>query len=112
MAETYHVLNLWELPVEKAAVLAAGLREDSRIRLKLAGMKTDFRTMLEASLLDSVNTSVWMRSEDGRKRRNRPKSVLQILVEGVPEKETVGFIDSVEFEAERARLLGGVTDGD
>lgn len=38
MAETYHVLDIWALPVTLLATLASGLRENSRIKSKLAGI--------------------------------------------------------------------------
>lgn len=39
MAETYHIYDMRALPVETLAVLACGLREDSRIKLKESGLK-------------------------------------------------------------------------
>lgn len=40
MAETYHILDYKALPVETLAVLAFGLRENSRIKMKIAGVQT------------------------------------------------------------------------
>lgn len=37
-AETYHVLDLWALPVPLMATLAAGLRDNSRVKMKMAGL--------------------------------------------------------------------------
>ena len=37
MAETYHVYDVRQLPVPLFATLAAGLRSNSRIRMKMAG---------------------------------------------------------------------------
>ena len=45
-AETYHILDYRALPLKLAAVLACGLRDDSRIKMKLAGMKLNPETML------------------------------------------------------------------
>ena len=39
MAETYHIYDMRALPVETLATLACGLREDSRIKLKMSGLK-------------------------------------------------------------------------
>lgn len=38
MVETYHIFDYKALPVETLAALAFGLRETSRIKLKLAGI--------------------------------------------------------------------------
>ncbi len=38
MAETYHVLDYRALPVPLLATLASGLRENSRIKMKIAGV--------------------------------------------------------------------------
>ena len=37
-AETYHVLDIWALPVPLMATLAAGLRDNSRIKMKMSGI--------------------------------------------------------------------------
>lgn len=39
MAETYHIWDYEALPVETLAALASGLRDNSRIKMKLAGLK-------------------------------------------------------------------------
>lgn len=39
MAETYHIYDMRALPAETLATLACGLREDSRIKMKRAGLK-------------------------------------------------------------------------
>ena len=37
LAETYHIYDYRSLPVKLVATLSAGLRDDSRIKLKAAG---------------------------------------------------------------------------
>lgn len=39
LAETYHIYDFRALPVELLATLCSGLRADSRIRMKMAGVE-------------------------------------------------------------------------
>ena len=45
-AETYHIYDYRRLPVEYAATLAYGLRENSRIRMVQSGLKVELNTLL------------------------------------------------------------------
>ena len=102
MAQTYHVFDLRALPVQTVAVLAAGLPESSRIKCKLSGASLPISELLLAAILDGVNLLVWMRTEDAKHGRNRPRSVLGALTDGGDEK---GGYDSPEaFEAAREKL--------
>ena len=40
-AEFYHIYNYYDYPVEYVAILANGLRDNSRIRHKERGLKVD-----------------------------------------------------------------------
>lgn len=106
--ETYGIMDFRALPVQKAAILAAGLRADSRIKMFLNGDKTDEKTLLLGCIVDALNTLVWFQSEDGAKNINRPASVVkEILGIKEPEGEIVGFDSAEEFERVRKRILGG-----
>lgn len=52
--ETYHIMNYKSLPASRAAILASGLRDESRIKKKLRGERLDPKEMLLASLFDAV----------------------------------------------------------
>jgi hypothetical protein len=54
MAETYHVLDMWALPVPLLATLASGLRDDSRIRLKRSEMLDVSTQTLLATIADEI----------------------------------------------------------
>lgn len=111
MAETYGILDYRALPLPLAATLAAGLRETSRSKMKLSGATAAPDTLLLAAATDWLATLVWMQSEDGRKRRNRPKAVLATLMGDEPrgEGEVYAFDTAEEYEAERAKILKKVT---
>ena len=52
--ETYHIMDYKSLPASRAAILASGLRDDSRIKRKLRGDRLDPKEILLASLFDAV----------------------------------------------------------
>lgn len=107
LAETYGIFDYRALPVPLLATLAAGLREDSRIKRILAGAKMTRLEMLVAAVVDKLSALVWLNSEDGRKGENRPKSVLVLLMGEEPEESPVeGFDTADEFEAEWTRRTG------
>lgn len=107
-AETYHIYQWRGLPVKYAAVLAFGLRDDSRIKMAMTGRKITLDTMLNASALDALNTLVWMQSKDAQRNKNRPKPIINVLMNDTPEaKKVMAFNTAEEFEARRAAILKG-----
>lgn len=78
-AETYHILNYRTLPLGLAATLAAGLREESRIKMKLAGTEVSASLLLQAHILDTVRLLWWAKTKDAQQNRNRPKSIAKLL---------------------------------
>lgn len=52
--ETYHIMNYKSLPASRAAILASGLGDESRIKKKMRGDKLDPKETLLASLFDVV----------------------------------------------------------
>lgn len=106
LAETYGLFDMRALPVTTLATLACGLSADSRIRRKMTGTKLPSEIMLLAAAVDQLSMLVWMRSKDGAKNRNRPKSILSAVLD--EEKDEVETFDSPEaFLAARAKALGG-----
>ena len=65
----------------------------------------DVKTQLLAVIADGVRTLIWQNTEDGHKGRNKPESVLQKLIDGKKENETMSFATAEEFEAERNRIV-------
>ena len=104
-AETYHVLNYKALPVKLAATLAAGLREGSRIKLKLADMQVSPDTLLLAAIADRLGILVWQKTKDAEKGRNRPRSILESLQPKQTDVST--FASGEDFIKAREKLLKG-----
>lgn len=103
-AETYHVFDYKALPLRLAAILAAGLSDCSRIKVKLSGAKTDIKTMLLAAAADGARMAAWLNSSDGATGANRPMSLLEAIVN--PQDSEEGFDSGNDFEAWKRKIQG------
>ena len=104
-AETYHIYDFRQLPATRAAVLACGLRDNSRIKMKLSGVKLPLDTMILAMIYDATKIIAWQRTKDAERGRNPPKSFLNGLLEADKPKEIMGFNTPDEFRAWRESML-------
>ena len=109
MAETYHIYDMREQPPARVAVFACGLRQDSRIKMRMTGAEAAMGDMLLAACADRLSLLVWQNTKDGQKGRNRPASIYEALSgHQAPEEPGVAGFDSPEaFEAARAKILKG-----
>ena len=89
LAETYHIYDYKSLPCRMVATFSCGLRGNSRIKMKIAGIEPIPEQMLMAG-------------------KNRPKSLLgMILGDGKEKSKEIQTFDSGEdFDREWARLTG------
>lgn len=106
LAETYGIYDYKALPVPMLATLCSGLREDSRIKLKIAGSPESAQNLLLADIADGIKVLQWMQTKDGAKGRNRPASILQQLL-GDEEKDTQAYSSAQDFEEAREKILRG-----
>lgn len=107
LAETYGIYDLRALPVSTLATLAVGLREDSRIKMCISGVKVSRMEMLLAAAVDRLSLLVWAKTENGRNNVNRPKSILDIILGEEEQKSDVrSFASAEDFENEWARITG------
>lgn len=100
MAETYGIYDWRALPLETAAALASGLREDSRIKRKIAGMPVDTMTLLTAMIVDRLSLLVWSKTTDAEKGENRPGSIVEkiLSLDKKEENEVEGFQTPEDFQ--------------
>ena len=106
-AETYHVYDYRELGMSKAAILASGLSDSSRIKRKLAGVQYSIDTLLLAVIADRLSVLVWAKTRDGQKNRNYPESIFESLTEKKTARDYRVF-DSIEaFDAARKKVMEG-----
>lgn len=107
LAESYHIYDYKSLPVSKIAIFSVGLRDDSRIKMKMNGIKYPLNTILLAAAADRLSLLLWSRTEDGVNGLNQPQSILDKLIGDGDAKEVNGFDSPEDFENEWKRLVGG-----
>lgn len=108
LAETYQIYDYKQLPPTLVAVFSCGLREESRIKMKISGYKVPTDTLLLAGISDRVNTLIWFQTKDGQKGKNRPPSMADMLLnKDEPQKDVVVFNSGEDFDERRKRLMGG-----
>ena len=110
LAETYGIFEYKALPISLVATLSVGLRGNSRIKMKLNGMKIPTDTLLLASSVDKLALLVWSKTEDGQNGMNRPKSIVEILTGIQKDGDIVTFDTAEEFEEAREKILRQVRE--
>lgn len=117
-AETYGIYDIQSLPVSTRATLAAGLRDDSRIKQEITQKYTKETplgtdTILLAQGVDLLSLLLWSRTKDGQKGRNKPKSILNALL-GADKKDKqkdedkpLAFDSPEDFEKMWKKMGGG-----
>lgn len=106
-AETYHIYDYRSVPCKMAAAFSCGLRNDSRIKMKISGADITTEEMLLSALVDNTKLLAWLQSTDGIKGINRPESLLEQLMKKESEKDIIAFSSGDEFDEEWKRLTGG-----
>lgn len=86
--------------------MACGLKADSRIKTKMAGVKASPPNLLLLALIvDELRAIRYGLTGD---KKNKPVFVMDVMTKGIPDKETKGFDSGAEFEAFRASILAKV----
>ena len=112
LAETYQIYDYKRLPLQLVAVFSCGLRENSRIKMKLSQQTASIETMLLAGISDKLGILLWAQTKDGQKGKNRPISILgKVLNLPKKRKEEVAFASAEEFESTRNQLLKNLKAG-
>ena len=108
LAETYQIYDYRRLPLKMVAVFSFGLRENSRIKMKMNDIEVPFETMLLAGIQDKLNVLIWQQTKDGMNGRNYPQSMVALLTKSQQKSKTsdlVEFESSEDFLKEREKLL-------
>lgn len=106
LAETYHIYEYRQLPVWKVAVFSYGLRDSSRIKMKLFNQRIDLQILLLATAVDKLSMLLWTKTVDAQKGRNKPQLIIDSLLNNVVENKNMAFHSGKDFEIARAKLLG------
>ena len=107
LAETYHIYDPEALPVTTVALLACGLRDNSRIKMKMTGAKVPNDILLLALAVDRLALLVWKDTKDGRKGRHRPPMITDWILNGDPRKKMRGdsFSTPDDFWSARQQII-------
>ena len=92
LAEYYHILNYQEYPSDLVGTLVFGLRQDSRVMMKLSGAPITHTEWLLARIADELRDQSWARYG---KRGKKPKHVLDHLL-GLDKKEQYATFETME----------------
>lgn len=109
LAETYHIYDYRSLSPRMAAVFSCGLRDDSRIKLALAGVRYSLDTLLNVLTYDAVNWLRWAQSKDAHDGGEPPERLYNKLLgfESSKEADVMTFDTPEAFEAARKMILKG-----
>ena len=113
MAETYHIYEMRSFRASYIAILAAGLREDSRIMMLFSGNKIRPSLLLQAASLDKLALLWWAETKDGQKNRNRPESVVESLTKENKQTEEppIVFESAEDFNKTREEMIRRINNG-
>ena len=74
--------------------------------MKLSGANVPLDTLLLALIADAGKINVWMQTQDGYKGKNRPKSIMEALL-NVEKEKPLAFDSPEAFMEWRAKIMGG-----
>lgn len=97
LAETYHIYDYRSLPVQLVATLSAGLRDNSRIMMRLADVPCSQDTLLLAMIADRVELFRYGFADT--KKHSPPQSIVEALYEKANAKSKVSFRTGEDLEA-------------
>ncbi len=109
LAETYHIYDYRSLSPRMAAIFSCGLRDDSRIKLALAGSRYPLDTLLNVLTYDAVSWLRWAQSKDAHDGGEPPERLYNKLLgfESSKEADVMTFDTPEAFEAARKMILKG-----
>lgn len=105
LAETYQIYDMYSYKARFIATLACGLKADSRIKTKMAGVTiSPPNSLLYALIVDELRAiRYWLMGG-----KEKPMFISDIMENGLPEKDNMGFNSGAEFEEYRKKILSKV----
>lgn len=104
-AEYYHIYDMRAFNIRYIAILAVGLREESRTKIKMNNMKLGMQSLMLAKIADNTSFLVWAKTEDGMKNVNKPPMILEALMKADDPEAAQGFDTVEDFRAEYERRI-------
>jgi hypothetical protein len=112
LAETYHIYDYKKLPLTQVAIFAIGLKDDSRIKMKMSGQLVPTETLLLAGIADRLSVLLWRQTKDGQKGRNMPTMILDTLVARKnKESDVIVFSSGEDYKKTRNEILKNIQVG-
>lgn len=112
LAEVYQIYDYRQLPSSRVAVFSCGLRDDSRIKMKMSGQLVPLDTLLLAGISDKLSILLWSKTKDAQKGFNQPTSILATLTEThKAERTEIIFNSGEDFEKTRQQLINNLKTG-
>lgn len=106
LAENYNIYDYRQLSPNVVAVFSVGLKDSSRIKMKLSGMSATAEVLLLAQIADALNTLVWFNSKDRTNQSKRPKSLVEAITNpNKTDEKPMSFSNGEEFEKYRFELM-------
>lgn len=108
LAETYHILDYRALPVRLLATLCCGLRDDSRIKLKMHGLVHVPEAFTAVSMADNLTLIRHFLTND---KKIDKKSLFSEIIQIKEKHPENNFATSEEFLKWREAFVGGEVNG-
>ena len=95
--------------MQTVAVFSYGLRNDSRIKMKMRGDSYKLTELLLAMIYDRTAILQWYGSENGRRGVDPPEPITAKLlgIDSKDDSDIASFASGEDYEARRAKLLKG-----
>lgn len=108
LAETYHVYDYKSLPASLVATLSVGLRDDSRIKMKMSGAKVPLDTLILGMIADRIGNLIWSLSDEAKRGPKPPQFLEMIYGEEIKtaKSDVVTFNSPEDYEKARQKILG------
>ena len=103
LAETYHIYDYRSLPLKTVATLSAGLRDNSRIKLKAAEASVGLDTVILAAIADNL---ALLRAGMSSKNKGEPFLFSEAINSEKKKQKARGFATAEQFEAALRRIRG------
>lgn len=107
MAETYGIFDLCQIPIQTLATLAAGLPDDSRIKMQIAGKNRISPLFVYITMADMLTMILHVLS--AKPGAEKPILLTDYMIGKQKEekKQAIGFDSIEEFEAARRGFING-----
>lgn len=99
------------MPASYLATLVKGLRHDSRLATSVSGHNYCNTEMMIARIIDELSFIAWTKTKDAKNGANRPKSLINAMLNKTEEKDTQGYESGADFEKARAEILKRAKNG-